>query len=105
MGLFGRKKPQGTPMKELSGFDGKRLSYVVERRGADEQVIGREGGITVDETGGKLTIVCNGTPVADMKLEGLVCAELMSRNGCDIKGTDTTGVRRHLVAHYSSLRD
>ena len=92
-------------MKELSGFDGKRLSYVVERRGADEQVIGREGGITVDEAGGKLTIVCNGTPVADMKLEGLVCAELMSHNGCDIKGTDMTGARRHLVAHYSSLRD
>ncbi len=104
MGLFGRKKPQGTPMKELLGFHGKRLSYVVERHGADEEVIGREGGITVDEAGGKLTIVCNGTPVADMKLEGLVCAELMSHNGCDIKGCDLSGERRHLVAHYSSLR-
>lgn len=105
MGLFGKKKAPSTPIKELMAFDGKRLSYVVERRGPEEEVIGRTGGLSIDEAGGKLTIVCNGKPVVDLKLEGLICAELMSHNGADIKGEDfTSGEKRHIVAHYSSLR-
>ena len=105
MGLFS-KKAKGTPMKELLGFHGKRLSYVVERHGGEEEVIGRTGGISIDEENGKLTIVCDGRPVADLALDGIICAELMSHNGPDIKGKDfSTGRQRHLVAHYSSLRD
>jgi hypothetical protein len=104
MGLF-KKKQTGTPLKELMNFHGKRLSYVVERFGADEEVIGRTGGISVDTDNGKLTIVCDGKPVADFSLDGLICAELMSHNGTDIKGKDfSTGKRRHIVAHYSSLK-
>lgn len=104
MNLF-KKKPQGTPTKELMNFHGKKLSYVVERNGADEQVIGRNGGISVDTENSKLTIVCDGKPVADFELEGLICAELMSHNGADIKGSEyKTGRKRHIVAHYSALK-
>jgi len=100
-----RKKSQGTPIKELMSFHGKKLSYVVERYGADELVIGRNGGISVDTENNKLTIVCDGKPVADFKLEGLICAELMSHNGVDIKGSEfKTSRKRHIVAHYSALK-
>ena len=44
MGLFKRNK--GTPLKELERYHGKRVSYVVEREGAEENVIGRTGGRT-----------------------------------------------------------
>ena len=43
MGLF--RKNKGTPLKELERYHGKRVSYVVEREGAEENVIGRTGGI------------------------------------------------------------
>ena len=39
MGLF--RKNKGTPLKELERYHGKRVSYVVEREGAEENVIGR----------------------------------------------------------------
>ena len=103
MGLFS-KKPKGTPLKEILALHGKGLSYVVERHGPEEETIGRAGGISVDEADGKLTIVCNGKPVADLRLEGLICAELMSHNGCDIKGVDLEGRQRHIVAHYANRR-
>lgn len=102
MGFFS-KKNKGTPLKELQSFHGKRLSYVVERSGAEEEVIGRTGGISVDEQ--KLTIVCDGHITAEFSLDGLVCAELMSHNGTDIKGKDfATGKQRHIVAHYANFR-
>lgn len=106
MGLFRRKsKSDSTPLKELMNFNGKRLSYVVERHGADEEVIGKAGGISINSDEQKLTIVCNGKHVADFALDGLVCAELMSGNGADIKGKDFyTGAQRHIVAHYSNFR-
>ncbi len=100
-----RKKNAGTPIKELMSFHGKKLSYVVERFGADELVIGRNGGISIDTENNKLTIVCDGKPVADFALDGLICAELMSHNGADIKGAEyNTERKRHIVAHYSALK-
>lgn len=53
MGLF--RKNKGTPLKELERYHGKRVSYVVEREGAEENVIGRTGGISVDSE--KLVVV------------------------------------------------
>lgn len=100
-----KKKDKGTPLKELMNFHGKRLSSVVERFGADELVIGKSGGISVDTENDKLTIVCDGKPVSDFALEGLICAELMSHNGADIKGLEYgTNRKRHIVVHYSSLK-
>lgn len=104
MGLF-KKKPKGTPIKELLCFHGKRLSYVVERFGADEEVIGKNGGISVNTDNNKLTIVCDGKPTVDFSLDGLICTELMSHNGADIKGKDFfSGKQRHIVVHYSSFK-
>ena len=45
MGLF--RKNKGTPLKELERYHGKRVSYVVEREGAEENVIGRTGVLIV----------------------------------------------------------
>ena len=105
MGLFKKKKSQGTPLKELVQFHGKRLSYVVERFGAEEEVTGKIGGISVNRDKNKLTVVCDGKPVADFSLDGIVCAELMSHNGADIKGKDfSTGKQRHIVAHYANFK-
>lgn len=76
MGFFKRNK--GTPLKELERYHGKRVSYVVERDGHE---------------------------VFRCSTDGIVCAELMSHNGADIKGRDmTTGKLRHIVVHYANKR-
>ena len=106
MGLF--RKNKGTPLKELERYHGKRVSYVVEREGAEENVIGRTGGRvsmiqSVDSE--KLVVVCDGHEVFRCSTDGIVCAELMSHNGADIKGRDmTTGKLRHIVVHYANKR-
>ena len=100
--LFGKKKPKGTPRAELEALHGKRLSYAVERSGGEELVLGRNGGISV--SGDELGLVCDGHEIFRCSLEGCIAAELMSRNGVDIKGDDPEGKRRHIVAYYSNLR-
>lgn len=101
--LFGKKKQKGTPRAELEALHGKRLSYAVERSGGEELVLGRNGGISVSDS--ELVIVCDGHEVFRCLLEGCIAAELMSRNGVDIKGEDAkTGERKHVVAYYSNLR-
>ena len=85
MGLF--RKNKGTPLKELERYHGKRVSYVVEREGAEENVIGRTGGISVDSE--KLVVVCDGHEVFR----------------CSTEGRDmTTGKLRHIVVHYANKR-
>ena len=84
MGLF--RKNKGTPLKELERYHGKRVSYVVEREGAEENVIGRTGGISVDSE--KLVVVCDGHEVFRCSTDGIVCAELMSHNGYKGQGYD-----------------
>ena len=100
MGLF--RKIKITPMKGLNAIIGNRfLCY--EREGAEENVIGRTGGISVDSE--KLVVVCDGHEVFRCSTDGIVCAELMSHNGADIKGRDmTTGKLRHIVVHYANKR-
>ena len=83
MGLF--RKNKGTPLKELERYHGKRVSYVVEREGADENVIGRTGGISVDSE--KLVVVCDGHEVFRCSTDGIVCAELQ-RSGYKGQGYD-----------------
>lgn len=101
--LFGRSKKDKTSMKDIEYLHGKRLSYAVERNGADEAVLGRSGGISVSDS--ELVIVCDGHEVFRCLLKGCTAAELMSHNGVDIKGDDAeTGKRRHVIAYYSNLR-
>ena len=97
-----KKKPKGTPRPQLEALHGKRLSYVVERHDGEELVLGRNGGISVSDD--QLVIVCNGSEVFRCQLEGCIAAELMSRNGVDIKAADSSGAARHVVAYYSNLR-
>ena len=101
--LFGKKKAKSTPRAELEALHGKRLSYAVERKGGEELVLGRNGGISVSDS--ELVIICDGHEVFRCLLEGCIAAELMSRNGVDIKGdAPSGGERRHVVAYYSNLR-
>lgn len=101
MGLF-KKNKKGTPLKELLEFNGKSLSYAVERIDGNETVLGKSGAITVTEN--EIVIVCDGKEVFRCVTQGAVIAALMSGNGCDIKGIDNDGTKRHVVAHFASLR-
>ena len=98
MGLF-RKNKKGMPKSELLSFNGKSISYVVERINGDEITLGKSGAITVTDK--EIVIVCDGTEVFRCLTNGATIATLMSGNGCDIKGVDTSGARRHIVAHYA----
>lgn len=72
MGFFNRNK--GTPLKELERYHGKRVSYVVEREGAEENVIGKTGGISVDSE--KLVVVCDGHEVFRCSTVGISALSL-----------------------------
>ena len=101
MGLFSKKKKGD--MSEVLAYNKKAVSYVVERKGSEENVIGRTGAVSVDDD--KLVIMCDGDEGVRLSVEGIVCAELMSHNGADIKGVDPeTGQRRHIVIHYGIRR-
>lgn len=101
--LFGKKKSKGTPRAELEALHGKRLSYAVRRKGGEELVLGRNGGISITDT--ELVIVCNGHEVFRCLLEGCIAAELMSRNGVDIKGVSPeSGEQLHAVAYYAAWK-
>lgn len=100
MGLF-RRKTKATPYEEIQKLHGKSLSSVVERKGSEEIVLGKQGAISVVDK--EIVIVCNAKEVFRCDTKGCVAATLMSGNGCDIKGV-SNGEKRHIVAHYSRLR-
>ena len=101
MGLFNKSK-KGTPIKELLSFNGKSISYAVERINGDEIMLGKTGAITVTDK--EIVIVCNGKEVFRCIAKGATIATLMSGNGCDIKGDDSSGVRRHIVAYFAEWK-
>lgn len=101
MRLF-KKRKKGMPIKELLLFSGKSISYAVERKNGEEITLGKSGAITVTEK--EIVIVCNGVEVFRCKTNGAVIGTLMSGNGCDIKGTDKSGARRHIIAHYNAWK-
>lgn len=101
MKLF-KKSKQGTPIKELLSFNGKGISYAVERINGEELTLGKSGAITVTEE--EIIIVCDGKEVFRCLTKGATIATLMSGNGCDIKGTDKSGQKRHIVANYNEWK-
>ena len=103
MGLFSKsKKDKGSPLSELKKYDKKAISYVVRRKGGEETILGRQGAISVNDT--EIIIVCNGSQALRVNTSGAVMATLMSGNGVDIKGTDSSGESVHAIAYYSNLR-
>lgn len=101
MGLF-KKNEKGMPIKELLSFNGKGISYAVERINGEEVTLGKSGAITVTEK--EIIIVCDGKEVFRCFTKGATIAVLLSGNGCDIKGSDKSGQKRHIVAHYVMFR-
>lgn len=75
----------------------RRLSRVIERAGGEEITLGGKGGASV--CGGELVIVCDGKEVFRCDIKGITAAQLMSGNGCDIKGL-SSGETRHIIAYY-----
>lgn len=101
MGLFSKgKKEKGTSYKELMRFHGKGVSYAVERINGEEVNLGKQGGISV--VGDEIVVLLNGHEVFRCKAEGAVACELMSGNGCDIKGIDPVSKKkRHIICFYA----
>ncbi len=102
MGLF-KKKLKTPSWDEIARFDGKALQYAVERIDGQEQVLGKSGGIVILKDA--IVVQCEAKEVFRCKLEGAEIAELLSGNGCEIKGYDAyTGEKRFVTAHYSYYR-
>lgn len=101
MKLF-KKSKNSTPIKELLSFNGKGISYAVERINGEEVTLGKSGAITVTEK--EIIIVCDGKEVFRCFTKGATIAVLLSGNSCDIKGSDQLGTRRHIVAYYNEWK-
>ena len=101
MGLFSKKKKVvETPMKDLMKFHGKGISYAVEMVNGEEINLGKQGGISV--VGDEIVVLLNSHEVFRCKTKGAVACELMSGNGCDIKGIDpVTEKQRHIICFYA----
>lgn len=100
MGLFGFLNKNTASERELLRFDKKVISYAVERVDGEEINLGRNGGISI--VGDEIVVLINGHEVFRCKTKGAVACELMSGNGCDIKGDDPkTGKRRHIICFYA----
>ena len=102
MGLFSKKKKDTMTLSQLKVFDKKAISYVVQRLGGEEKLLGRQGAISV--TDDNIVIVCNGKEALRLVTGGAVIAELLSGNGAVIKGFDEKGTPVHAIAYYSNLR-
>lgn len=102
--MFFKKKDKYAPSKEtLEMLDGKRISYIVEREDGQESVIGKIGGITL--TDDEIIILCDGREVVRCELKGARIAELMSKNGVDIKAFDSVKQKqRHVVAYFAAWK-
>lgn len=83
--------------REVEDLCHKRLSRVIERAGGEEITLGGKGGASIAY--GELVIVCDGKEVFRCDIEGITAAQLMSGNGCDIKGV-SSGAKRHIIAYY-----
>lgn len=94
MGIFSKKTAIPQQVEYLCS---KRLSRVIERAGGEEITLGGKGGASV--CGGELVIVCDGKEVFRCDIKGITAAQLMSGNGCDIKGI-SGGEKRHIIAYY-----
>lgn len=100
MGLFKKKNKNTVTLKEIKQYHGKTISYAVERIAGEESNLGKNGGISIIED--EIVVLCDGHQVFRCKLKGAVIAQLMSGNGCDIKGIDSeTKKKRHIVCFYS----
>ncbi len=102
MGLF-KKSQKGMSIKELLPYNGKGISYAAERINGEEVTLGKSGAITVTEK--EIIIVCDGKEVFRCLTKGATIATLLSGNGCDIKGIDKSGQRRHITAHYAQFKE
>ena len=101
MNFFAKKKKEQTPLKEIMKYHGKGISSAVERIDDKELILGKKGGISV--THEEISVVCDGKQVFRCLIKGAVVSELMSGNGCDIRGIDRENRRRHVICYYAKI--
>lgn len=83
---------------------GKRIRYVTERRNNVDEVIGREGNMSLRDD--ELIVFSSSNVVFRCPVEHLQASELLSKDGVVLTGTDTEhgGAERTVIAYYVYYR-
>ena len=87
-------------LKKVNELHGTAVKYVTERRGGNEDVIGRGGSLAVHED--TFIVDSSGDRLFVCKISELDVATLMSGNGVVISGPNILedGKRREIIAHF-----
>ena len=83
---------------------GKRIRYVTERRNNVDEVIGREGSMSLRDD--ELIVFSSSNVVFRCPVDELTASELLSKDGVVLTGRDTEhgGVERTVMAYYVYYR-
>ncbi len=105
--LFGKKKKEGTKAfrREMAErISGKRIRYVTERIDGIEEVIGKDGCISIK--GDELSVSSHAKNIMRCKIDELDAAELLSKDGVVITAPDIErgGEVHTIIAHYVYYR-
>ena len=105
--LFGKKKKEGSRAfrEEMAErISGKRIRYVTERVNGIEEVIGKDGCISIK--GDELIVSTFGKNNMRCKIEEMDAAELLSKDGVVITAPDIErgGEVHTVIAHYVYYR-
>lgn len=105
--LFNRKKKEGTKAyrREMAErISGKRIQYVTERINGIEEVIGKDGCISIK--GEELIVSTYGKNNMRCKIDEMDASELLSKDGVVITAPDIeqNGEVHTIIAHYVYYR-
>ncbi len=105
--LFGKKKKEGTKAfrREMAErISGKRIRYVTERIDGIEEVIGKDGCISIK--GDELIVSTYAKNNMRCKIDEMDAAELLSKDGVVITAPDIErgGEVHTVIAHYVYYR-
>lgn len=83
---------------------GKRIRYVTERRNNVDEVIGREGSMSLRDD--ELIVFSSSNVVFRCPVDDMIASELLSKDGVVLTGPDTEhgGVERTVIAYYVYYR-
>ena len=105
--LFKRNKKEGTKAyrREMAErISGKRIRYVTERKNGIEEVIGKDGCISIK--GDELIVSTYAKNNMRCKIDEMDASELLSKDGVVLTGPDIEhgGVERTIIAFYVYYR-
>ena len=105
--LFGRKKKEGTKAyrREMAErISGKRIRYVTEKINGIEEVMGKDGSISIK--GDELIVSTYAKTNMRCKIDTMDAWELLSKDGVVLTGPDLEheGKERTIIAYYVYYR-